>query len=61
VIFNAGIMLQGVAGLATSLGFFLALRLIRINAALAALEVLSNFDGPAKSLAKARDGAMMPV
>ena len=37
VIFNAGIMIQGVASLAASLGFFLALRRMRINSALAAL------------------------
>jgi hypothetical membrane protein len=37
LIFNAGIMAQGVASLAASLGFLIALRRLRINAALAAL------------------------
>jgi len=37
MIFNAGMMVQGVASLAASLGFFLALRRVRINSALAAL------------------------
>jgi hypothetical membrane protein len=41
VIFNAGIMVQGVASLAASLGFFLALRRMRINAALAALTAVA--------------------
>jgi hypothetical membrane protein len=41
VIFNAGIMIQGVASLAASLGFFLALRRLRINSALAALTAVA--------------------
>jgi hypothetical membrane protein len=41
VIFNAGIMVQGVASLAASLGFFLALRPTRINSALAALTAVA--------------------
>src|SRR4051794_26759188 len=41
VIFNAGIMVQGVASLAASLGFFLALRRMRINSALAALTTVA--------------------
>src|SRR5947209_9602093 len=41
VIFNAGMMVQGVASLAASLGFFLALRRVRINSALAALTAVA--------------------
>ncbi len=41
VIFNAGIMVQGVASLAASIGFFLALRRMRINSALAALTAVA--------------------
>jgi hypothetical membrane protein len=41
VIFNAGIIIQGVASLAASLGFFLALRRVRINSALAALTAVA--------------------
>jgi hypothetical membrane protein len=41
VIFNAGMMIQGVASLAASLGFFLALRRMRINSVLAALSAVA--------------------
>jgi hypothetical membrane protein len=41
VIFNAGIMVQGVASIAAALGFFAALRPIRINSSLAALTALA--------------------
>jgi hypothetical membrane protein len=41
VIFNAGIIIQGVVSLAASLGFFLALRRVRINLALAALTAVA--------------------
>src|SRR5947209_2826242 len=42
VIFNAGMMVQGVASLAASLGFFLALRRMRINSALTAVALAIN-------------------
>lgn len=41
LIFNAGIMAQGVASLAASVGFLLALRRLRINTALAALTAVA--------------------
>jgi hypothetical membrane protein len=41
VVFNAGIIIQGVASLAASLGFFLALRRVRINSALAVLTAVA--------------------
>lgn len=41
LIFNAGIMVEGMASLAASLGFFLALRQLRINLVLAALTAVA--------------------